>query len=200
MKIKFELTDEVTITNTTVKISAWIQGVINGQDRPALEAAALDLAKKLFSDASWAFSNFTYQPDGFTFRVQATTRIDATQNDQLETRADQLSEQGKLTISINNIDASIPLHQRREAESNLRVALIEKATAEATKLGGSLSEVEFRDPQSRDVTSNLRAMNASYALEAKGVGADGVSLGHSEKIYLSATLTVDTNQQSQLNG
>lgn len=109
MKIKFDMTDEVTITNTTVKISAWIQGVINGQDRPTLEASALELAKKLFPDVQWAFSNFSYNPDGFTFRVQASTRIDATQNDQLEQRADSISEVGKLTISIHNIDASIPL-------------------------------------------------------------------------------------------
>jgi hypothetical protein len=195
MKIKFNMTDEVTITNTTVKISAWIQGVVNGQDRPALEAAALELAKKLFPEVSWAFSNFTYQPDGFTFRVQASTRIDATQNDQLALKCDQLSEQGKLTIAINNIDASIPLHEKRKAESDLRVALIEKAKAEAEKLSGTVTRIEFGEAIARDIMSNARG--ASYAASAmmlestsKGGGSDGVSLGHSEKIYLEAQLTV----------
>lgn len=197
MKIKFEMTDEVTITNTTVKISAWIQGVINGQDRPALEAQALELARKLFPDVKWAFSNFTYQPDGFTWRVQASTRIDATLNDQLEVRADQLSESGKVTLTIHHIDASIPLHQKREAESDLRVALIEKAKAEASKLGGNLTEIVFGDIETQRLSNaaGMRAASASYMLEAKGAGADGVSLGHSEKIYLSATLTVDTAKQ-----
>lgn len=200
MKIKFDMTDEVTITNTTVKISAWVQGVVNGQERPALEAAALELVKKLFPDASWAFSNFTY-PDGFTFRVQATTRIDATQNDQLAQRAEAVSEQGKLNLIIHNIDPSIPLHQKREAESNLRLAIIEKAKAEAEKLGGKVSEIEFSEAHSRDITSNsLRA--ASYVMEstAKGGGSDGVSLGHSEKIFLAASLVIDTDTKGQLNG
>lgn len=205
MKIKFDLTDEVTITNTTVKITAWVNGVINGQDRPALEASALEMVQKLFPDAKWAFSNFTFQPDGFTFRVQASTRIDATENDQLEQKAAALSETGKLTLSISNLDASIPLFQKREAESNLRVALIEKATAEAVKLGGTLSSVEFGEAGSHQFANNGRAMMASsYSLEstAKGGGQDGVSLGHSEKIYLNASITVKTNEatKGQLNG
>jgi len=199
MKIKFDLTDEVTITNTTVKISAWIQGVINDQDRPALEAASLDLAKKLFPDASWAFSNFTYQPDGFTFRVQATTRIDSTQNDQLAQRCDQLSNQGKLTIQISNIDPTIPLHQKREAESNLRQSLIEKAQAEAEKLGGRLARVDFIEAGNQHMAANtLRGSVASYAVA--GAAPDSVNLGHSEKIYLAAALTIDTRAKEQLNG
>ncbi len=196
MKIKFEMTDEVTITNTTVKITAWIQGVVNGQERSVLEAQALELAKKLFPEANWAFSNFTYQPDGFTWRVQASTRIDATQNDQLEVRADQLSEAGKVTLSISNIDASIPLHQKRGSESDLRVALIAKAKAEAEKLGGRVAEVVFGDVETRQIKSAMRAASASYSLESTmGGGADNVSLGHSEKIYLAATITVDTDKQ-----
>jgi len=196
MKIKFELTDETTITNTTVKISAWIQGVIDGQERPALEGRALEMAKKLFPDASWAFSNFTYMPDRFTWRVRATTRIDATQNDQLDERADQANEPGKITISFEAPDASIPLHQRRDEESKLRVALIAKAKEEAAKLAGTLTRVEFTESQRRDITSNsMRMASASYMEStAKGGGADGVSLGHSEKIYISAILTVDTDK------
>lgn len=195
MKIKFEMTDEVTITNTTVKITAWIQGVVNGQERPLLEAQALELAKKLFPDAKWAFSNFTYQPDGFTWRVQASTRIDATQNDQLDVRADEVSEAGKLTIQFQSPDASIPLHQKREAESNLRVELISKAKAEAEKLGGTISKVVFGDVETRQLNNAMRAASASYRLEAAGGGADSASLGHSEKIYLAATITVDTDRK-----
>lgn len=202
MKIKFDLTDEVTITNTTVKITAWVNGVINGQDRPALEAASLEMVQKLFPDAKWAFSNFTFQPDGFTFRVQASTRIDATENDQLEQKAAKLSEQGKLTLSIYNLDASIPLFQKREAESNLRVALIEKAKAEAEKLGGELSAITFGEAGSQSFANNGRAMmaSASYSLES-AKGADSVSLGHSEKIYLNASIVIRTGgSKGQLNG
>ena len=193
MKIKFDMTDEVTITNTTVKITAWIAGVINGQDRPTLEAQALELAKKLFPDVSWAFSNFTFQPDGFSFRVQANCRIDSTENDNLPAKAEVLGEKGKLTISISNIDSSIPLFQKRDAESDLRVALIDKAKAEASKLGGVVSAVNFSEAHVRDITSNAYGGRAaSYALEStsKGIGADSVNLGHSEKIYLQASVEV----------
>lgn len=193
MKIKFDMTDEVTITNTTVKITAWIAGVINGQDRPTLEAQSLELAKKLFPDVSWAFSNFTFQPDGFSFRVQANCRIDSTENDNLPAKAEVLGEKGKLTISISNIDSSIPLFQKRDAESDLRVALIDKAKAEASKLGGVVSEVNFSEAHVRDITSNSYGVRAaSYALEStsKGIGADSVNLGHSEKIYLQASVEV----------
>lgn len=203
MKIKFEMTDEVTITNTTVKVTAWVNGVINGQERPALEAASLDLVNRLFPDAKWAFSNFTFQPDGFTFRVQASTRIDATQNDQLDQKAAALSEQGKLTLLINNIDPSIPLFQKREAESNLRIALIEKAKEEAKKLGGEVTVVEFGEVGSKQFANHGRGtmMAASYSLESAPGGSDSVSLGHSEKIYLEATIQIQVGEhKAQLNG
>lgn len=201
MKIKFDLTDEVTITNTTVKITVWIHGVINGQDRPALEAASLEMAQKLFPDAQWAFSNFTFQPDGFTFRVQASTRIDATENDQLEQKAARLSEQGKLTLTIYSMDVSIPLFQKREAESDLRVALIEKAKAEAAKLGGELSAITFGEVGSQSFANNGRAMMASASYMESAKGADSVSLGHSEKIYLNASIVIRTGgSKGQLNG
>jgi hypothetical protein len=196
MKIKFDLTDEVTITNNTVKVTVAITGVINGQDRPALESSALELANKFFPGASWAFSNFSFQPDGFTFRVQASTRVDASLNDQLEQKATDLNERGILTLQICDTDTSIPLFQKRDAESDLRLAIIEKAKAEASKLGGSISSIEFKEPGShRDVYSNGARM-ASYSLESAG----GPGLGQSEKIYLSAKIEVDTDDRSQLNG
>jgi hypothetical protein len=201
MKIKFDLTDEVTITNTTVKLTCWISGVINKQNRPTLEKNSLELAKKLFPDAKWAFGDFSYMPDGFSYRVKATTRIDATQNDQLAKRAKDVSDQGVLTIQVQEADTSIPLHQRREAESDLRLALIEKAKTEATKLGGTIRKLEFGAAGSMDF-SNRGIQAASYAVSAtaKGGGADGVSLGQSEKIFLSASIVVDTADRQQLNG
>lgn len=197
MKIKFELTDEVTITNNTVKLTTHISGIIGDKDRPALEAAALELTKKLF-DAKWAFSNFTFMPDGFTFNVTASTRIDSKLNDQLEARAEAISERGKLTMTIVDIDDSIPLHQKRDAESDLRIALIDKAAKEAAKLGGRVDEVSFSSARSQSISNSMRAMTASsYSLEStsKGISSDGVSLGHSEKILMSANLVIDTSKQ-----
>lgn len=196
MKIKFDLTDEVTITNTTVKVTIYITGVINGQERPALESSALDLANKFFPGANWAFSNFTFQPDGFTFGVQASTRVDASLNDQLEQKAADLNERGILTLQIFNIDTSIPLFQKRDAESDLRLSIIEKARSEAKKLGGVISSIEFKELGARDGFNGGARMAASYSLES----APGGGLGQSEKIYLTAKVEIDTDEKSQLNG
>jgi len=201
MKIKFDLTDEVTITNTTVKLTVLVEGVINGADRPTLEASALELTNKLFSDVKWSFSNFRFMPDGFTFQVQAAARIDSAVNDQLDTRANAISERGKLTLQVIDTDVSIPLHQKRKAESDLRVALIEKAQAEASKLNGQLAEVVFTQSRSTDYSNSMRGATyaASSSFDAKG-GAEIVNLGHSEKILLSASILVDTATARQLNG
>lgn len=198
MKIKFELTDEKTIINQTVKISAQISGVINDQDRGQLEQRAQEVAEKLIPGASWAFSNFQFLPDGFTFRISATTRIDSSQNDQLEQKAKAVSN-SKLTVALHNPDVSIPLFQRRAAESEIRIALIDKAKAEAEKLGGKLTRIEFTESNAHAITSNsYRAASTSFE-DAAG-GAKG--LGHSEKIQMSAnlTITVDEDKRVPLNG
>lgn len=201
MKIKFDLSDEITITNQTVKVTAMITGVVGKSDRKALEDKANELAKKLFPDADWAFSNFRYS--GFTFTVNATTRIDSAQNDQLEVRADEISDATDLAIQILDLDTSIPLHQSREAESDLRVALIEKAKAEAVKLGGTVSDVVFGQPRAQAIARGAMMAAASYMESAKGPAgvmgdagpAGGAGLGHSEKITMSANILVDTTKQ-----
>lgn len=195
MKIKFEIADEKTINNQTVKITAQISGVINDRDRGALEQAAKDLAEKLVPDASWAFSNFQFLPDGFTFRITATTRIDSSQNDQLEQKAKAVSD-SKLTITMHNPDVSIPLFQRREAESNLRIALIEKANAEATKLGGKVSSIVFHESNAIPMTSN--SYRAAATMEAVGAGAPK-GLGHSEKIQMTASLVIKVSEPKRVN-
>lgn len=199
MKIKFNMTDEKTLVNQTVKITTQINGVISDRDRNGLEQAAKELAEKLIPDASWAFSNFQFLPDGFTFRINASTRIDSSQNDQLEQKAKAISD-GRMTIALHSPDVSIPLFQRREAESNLRIALIEKAKAEAEKLGGKLSSIKFHDSNAHPITSNsYRA--ASYE-SAGGMAADSKGLGHSEKIQMMADVVIKVGEGTKvpLNG
>jgi hypothetical protein len=206
MKIQFDVTDETTITNTTVKLTGMITGVVNGQSRDALEDKALALTKELFPDAKWAFSNFQY-PDNFTFRVQVSTRIDASLNDQLDQKAERVSKKGDLQIAFSTPDASIPLHEKRKAESDLRVSLIAKAQEEAIKLGGEVKSVVFGIADSYGISNAKNATYASSAmrgvnLEAAGGAADRVALGHSEKIQLSASIVVKTTagEKTVLNG
>ena len=205
MKLTFNLADEKTLTNDTVKITALIMGAINKLDRIALEQKAKELSKKLF-DKDWAFSNFNYSNDGFSFSVQATVRVDAAENDRLAMRAAEISTKGDLTIDVIDADVNIPLHRRREAESDLRVSLIDKANAEASKLGGTVDEITFSDARSQAL-SNAYSVAASYmetaggARGAKGpAGPSGESLGHSEKLTMGCVVKVTTGEKRQLNG
>lgn len=202
MKITFDLTDEKTITNDTVRLTTLITGAVAEQSRDKLEAAADEITKQLVNK-DWSFSNFTYSPDGFTFNVTANTRIPAMENDRMAERAEALGLRGKITIKLVEADPSIPLHQKREAESNLRVALIEKAKEEAKKLGGVVDTISFSRAQSHALRGIMAS--SSYSNEAMGGGADAVSLGHSEKIAMTASIIVITGSlgekaAQQLNG
>jgi hypothetical protein len=133
--------------------------------------------------------------------VTATTRIPANENDRLAERAAQLGMRGKITIQLVEADPSIPLHQKREAESNLRVTLIEKAKAEAVKLGGTVEAIAFGRANSQAMRGAMMA--STYALESTTNDAmgGGVSLGHSEKMAMNATITmVISGDKAQLNG
>lgn len=187
MKIVLNLIDETTVTNTTVKITAWITGIIQGDSREKIEARVLEAWKRLFPDGKQSFSSFTYQPDGLTFRVQAVTRIDASLNDQLNEKAKQASDDN-VKIQIHNIDPSIPVHDMRAAESDLRVRMLDLAKAEASKLGGTVAKMDFTADLTIGMANNKAlAFNATYAASPAG-GAP--QLGHSEKLSLSAVITV----------
>jgi hypothetical protein len=200
MKITFDLTDEKTITNDTVKLAVLVTGAVAEQSRDVLETAADAITKQLVNK-DWSFSNFTYSTDGFTFSVTASTRIPAQENDRLAERAAQLGTRGKITITLTDADPSIPLHQKREAESNLRVSLIEKAKTEAEKLGGKVDAIAFSRANSQALRGAMMASSYSLSNDATGGGLEGVSLGHSEKMALTASIAVIVGgEKVPLNG
>lgn len=197
MKVSFTLNDEKTVTNTTVKIIVAISGTINGESRKDIEARCDEIAKKIFPDVKWAFSNFKYNGDGLTFTVSASTRIDATQNDQLASKCAEASNDST-RIAIQTIDASIPTHDIRTAESDIRINLIKLADEEAKRLGGKVQKVLF-NPSYTDNYSNsrgggrmmLETAGASYAADNSGS-----QLGHSEKIVISAEVSVKIDKRA----
>lgn len=201
MKVTFDLADEKTITNDTVKLAVLIQGAVAEQSRDKLEAAADAITKELVNK-DWSFSNFTYSPDGFTFSVTASTRIPAQENDRLAERAAALGKRGQITMTLTDADPSIPLHQKRAAESDLRIALIEKAKAEAEKLGGTVESIAFSRASSQALRGVMAASTYSLSNDASGGGLEGVSLGHSEKMAMNAGITVIIGEKAraQLNG
>lgn len=61
------------------------------------------------------------------------------------------------------------------------------------KLGGKLTRIEFGTAIARDIMSNSRGATYAMALESTSKapgGADGISLGHSEKIYLESVVVI----------
>lgn len=108
---------------------------------------------------------------------------------------------GKITIVLVDADPAIPLHQKRDAESNLRVALIEKAKAEAEKLGGNVDAISFSRASSQAMRGAMMASTYSTSNDAMGGGLEGVSMGHSEKMAMNASVVVIVGAaKSQLNG
>lgn len=187
MKIKFDIEDEKTVTNETVKITVKVQGQVGEDDRTTLETRAREVVLKFLPNASWAFSNFNFISNGMMFQVTGSTRIDAVENDQLVEKATAVSTRQTI-LTVQQIDPSIPLFEIRKAQSAMRASIIEKAREEARLLGSLVKRVDFSEdvsrghrPQMRSVTSN----SGSYGLEA----ADAAPLGHSEKIYMTATVT-----------
>lgn len=198
MKISFDINDEKTVTNTTVKLTAWISGQVGEDDRSKLEKRARDVVEKFMpnrgSDGTlkWAYSDFSYINNGMMFRVQATTRIDSSLNDQLEEKA-KLASDRQTEIRITDLDASIPMHELRAAESDLRVKLILLAQAEAKKLGGSIAKISFGHPGR--VPSSAATYASMVSNSGKAAGYEGTELGHSEKISLKASVVVSSKNK-----
>jgi hypothetical protein len=163
LKITFNLTDETTVTNDTVKLTLYLTGVAGGIARADIDktcrAAVEKLGLTLYEGATWAFSGFHYDNNGLTFGITATTRISADQNDQIEQKAESLSTP-TVRIDVQNIDPSIPAWKLREAETKLRQRLIELANKEAESLGGTLSTINFG---AANTYAAQRGGNATYA-------------------------------------
>lgn len=194
MKLIFEIKEERTIVNNTVKVTCLIKGVIGDDDRGNIDLRVQEVANRLFPDAKWAFSFYQELSDGFTFQVHASTRVDAMQNDRLAERANEACIKGT-NIEISNIDQKIPQRQMREEESSLRIALIAAAKEEAQKLGGRVERIDFTE-MARFGSSTVAASSAFY--EAKGSGgrpgpAGAAGIGHSEKIALEAKLEIEVD-------
>lgn len=184
MKVTFNIEDETVVTSNTVKVIALVTGQVGDEDRAQHEQRAKAITKS-FLDADWAYSNFTYASNGMTFSVSATCRVPSDVNEGLNAKAAEVSDR-HTTLSIQNLDLSVPSRDLNAAASRLRKRMLDRAQEAASELGNfEVSEIAF----SEQVRGGSKAMfsNATYALDS-GPGSD--ALGHSEKISLSAEVTV----------
>lgn len=193
MKIIFGIKEEATVVNNTIKVNCAIGGVIGGDTKEQIDARVLISVKRLFPEAEWSFANYQELTDGFTFRVNASARVEASENERLDERTEEAGDK-VTTIMITDIDNSIPQRQIREEESNLRLRMIELAKAEAEKLSGEVEKIDFceiirSDSQFRGARYMGKEvatmfMDSSDAMQKR--------IGHSEKISLEAKLEIVT--------
>jgi hypothetical protein len=133
--LDFQLIAEHTVVNTTVKLVAKIEALANLQTEDDLRS---DIRKTLksFIDADWQFSNMLRVSDNTGYEricLTASVRVSESENYNLIDRAKAVSRKGLQIIDVD-ADTSIPSKQISEAESDLRVELIQRASAERVKL------------------------------------------------------------------
>ncbi len=136
----FSLTEERQVVNDTVRITARV----HAQREPGISEAALRSemrqALRAFVDApDWQLSpaRRETQPTGVeTITVTASVRVSETENHALKERADRASRPG-LTLSGPSADLAIPTDILQATESEIRRALLARASAEARALSGA---------------------------------------------------------------
>lgn len=182
MKVVFNLGEDTTVVNDTIKVTCAITGVIGESNKEQIDERVRAVTHSMFPDADWAYANYSTASDGLTFRVSATTRVPTSAHERLDDRCEEASNQTTL-ITVTNIDTSIPEWQVREEESKLRLRIIDLAHAEAAKIGGLLESVEFFD-------GGPRPNQHTYAVTAMMDGFETKGLGQSAKLSLSAKVQV----------
>lgn len=194
MKISFNLSDDTTVTNDTVKLTLHVSGTVGDRTRADIDKAVREAVAKLGvqPEKDWAYSGFHYNEGGLTFGITATGRIPAQQDEQLAQKAQNVSD-NSVKIAVMGSDPSIPQHKVRDAESKLRLRLIELARAEAEALSATVSQIEFGAAASFNIAKHYSG-NATYAMAMDSVGAPGGGgeIGHTEKVSLSAKVTVES--------
>ena len=201
MKIEFAITDEKTVINETVKLGLQITGLVLDQSKEDIVARCKDVLGRVVPQSgasqqpSWAWSAFDeMNHDGFPrFSVTATTRVNESDIFQLDDRIRQINDIEKnIQVRVFNKDVSVPLYQLREAESDLRLSLLERADNEAKKIGSAkVRKIVIMKPEDVDMRFQSKGFAATSYAAATDSPHGGSSFGASQKIVLSAIVTVE---------
>lgn len=204
-EIEFALTEDMVVTNDTVKVSVMIAVMINGDVTNENLSSVVRAALNKFIEGDWVFSNPTRQFDtGIEKAVfNAHIRIPASENYDLHRRAEKVNTKG---IQLHSIipDVSIPVYQMRAAESELRAKLLAAARSEADILSTAYGTpvtvhcVTYGN-YDRSVSKSLRA--GSYASSAATSASNAATsasfgggvldaIGNSERVAMTANITL----------
>jgi hypothetical protein len=195
MRYVFQLDDEKTVSNDTVKVMLHATGPVDKDSRANLETRVRKALKEFLPDVTWVFGGFTFdESSGYPmFVVPASARISAELNDDLTAKAQRLDSAG-VRLSVYNIDQSIPLHLIRTAEESLRLSLLNLANEELKRVQDATGNSKL-SIQSFSVTKShsgggkgSMSVANSYTME---VGASrGDSIEYSEKVFLQAAVVL----------
>ncbi len=182
MEIRFEISDELTVTNQTIRLHLRVSGQSLSDSKDEIDNRIVTICKK-FMDVDWTYSNFTFGNNGMTFSSDAYCRIPSKHNDKLENKVSVVND-NYTAITILDIDSNIPSYDIRDAESDLRLKLIELCKKESEKLSGEIISIDFTDQN----LSNQKSLHKS--LVANAYSDSHSQFGHSQKISMSATVTM----------
>lgn len=201
--ISFNVDAETTVTNTTVKFTASVIAVIDGQT--ITEENLANSVRELLNNfiaGEWTFSNPTRIRNDAGFeeaRYTATLRTDQTENNNLDHRREAVNQRG-LRITSVATDTSTPQRAIAEAESALRIILLKRAKNQAIEISESIDR-EFRvhtvEFEPMMVHGDHRyGMSLGAATSYKDVTAMAGRhevIGHAQKLTMTAHVVLATN-------
>jgi len=205
--IDFTLRAEHTIVNKTVKLIATVVALVAGDTTEEALRADIKATMKKLIEADWQFSNMTRSADASGWErvtLNASVRVPESENYNLDNRAKEASRKG-LTITDVRVDTSVPYSMIEEAESDLRLVLIEKVHAERAKLERSLdagssyrihslSFSHVASPSNNFSNSSAHTMAMVVGGSAKTAYGSGFSdddtLGNASKISMQVSVSL----------
>lgn len=201
--ITLHLRDEVTVTNDTVRLSAPIMALIDGDTTEETIRSDIRAAlAKFIPGAEWQFNSIYRTPDGTGHEVMhlnAVARVSERENNRLQQRAKDASRTG-LQINTPQVDTTIPAAKLEEAEAKLRVSLVSKAVEEQlalSKAAGRNYRLHSLNFLNAGDVANRKHINATISSYGSGFAAESVggddTLSNAQKIILTAELVLAVN-------
>ena len=208
--ITFQLSDDMTITNDTVKITVPVNVSLVGDLTEETFRQKVRSALSSFINTDWKFGGINRETDSSgieRINFVAVSRITEGMNYDLRGRADRVSTHG-LALGTPVIDNSVPPTMILDAERKLRLSIIKRALQEVaeinteTKLDLRLSHIDFNagDPYSATKFSNAlrNTKSMSYgsgfisnlSVDASSEDEEETTLANAHKIAITANVTL----------
>ncbi len=214
--ITFNLSAEKTVVNDTVKVTATIVSMVTpDQTETKLKNEIRDMMGQFITPSKvtqWQFAGMQRERHASGYEqitLTATIRVPESENYSLDKRSRDVSKEGMQIVNVN-VDTAPPASMIEDAENELRLMLLEKATVQLEAINkklsaqyrignvglGGASRSEFSNKFSNS-TNNRMAIGATGASGPSGFAYgsgfdDENTLGNAVKLTMIATVTLST--------